>query len=155
MPVSDYIRQLRQRIGHDLLLLPAASAIIFDDDGRVLLHRGADATGWLTIGGAVDPGESPAEAAIREAREETGLVVEPTRLSGVYSSPEIVYPNGDRCIYVITAFRCRVVGGEARPDGEEVLELAWFHVNDLPGLRPDLVQRIQDAIPQRGEAMVR
>lgn len=153
MAASDYIRRLRERVGHDLLLLPGASAMIFDDAGRILLQRRSDTGGWFVIGGAIDPGETPADAAVREAREETGLDVEPTRLSGVYTSPEIVYPNGDRCVYVTTAFRCRVIGGALRPDGDESLELAWFDPHELPPMRADGVQRVLDAVPERGEAV--
>lgn len=155
MATSDYVRRLRGKVGHDLLLLPGASAMIFDDAGRVLLHRRGDTGQWFVIGGAVEPGETPAEAAVREAREETGLEVEPTRLVGVYTSLEVVYPNGDRCRYVVTAFRCRVVGGEPRPDGEESLELKWFDPRELPPMRADAVQRVLDALPERGEAVAR
>ena len=152
MPASDYVRALRARVGRDLLLLPGASALIFDDAGRVLLQRRGDSGRWSVIGGGVDPGETPAEAAVREAREETGLDVEPARLVGVYATPEITYPNGDRCAYVVTAFRCRVVGGTLRPDGDESLELAWFDPAALPPMRLDLRQRVLDAVPERGEA---
>ena len=155
MSVSDYVRQLRDRIGHDLLLLPGASAMIFDEAGRVLLQRRSDTGNWFVIGGAIDPGESPASAAVREAREETGLEVVTTRLSGVYTSPEVVYPNGDRCIYVTMAFRCSIIGGELRLDGDESLELDWFDPHDLPPMRADAVQRVLDALPRRGEAVVR
>src|SRR5215204_2791562 len=100
MAVSDYIRTLREKMGHDLLFLPAVSAIVINDRGEVLLHRSSDDGKWYTIGGAIDPGEDAADAAVREAREETGLLVVPERIIGVYTSPEIVYPNGDRVIYV-------------------------------------------------------
>lgn len=152
MPASDYVRDLRARIGHDLILLPGASALIFDEAGRVLLQRRGDTGKWFIIGGAVDPGETASEAAVREALEETGLVVEATRLSGVYTSPDIVYPNGDRCSYVTTAFRCRIVGGEMKADGVESLELAWFEMDALPDMRPDGLARIRDAATERGEA---
>ena len=153
MATSDYIRGLREKIGHDLILLPGATAIIVDDaTGRVLLQRRGDTGGWFVIGGGIDPGETAAEAAVREAFEETGLRVEATRLSGVITSPVVEYPNGDRCVYVTTTFRCRVVGGEMRADGEESLELAWFDPNELPPMREDGLRRIRDALPERGEA---
>ena len=153
MAVSDYIRGLREKVGHDLILLPGATAIIVDDaTGRVLLQRRGDTGKWFVIGGGIDPGETAVQAAVREAFEETGLRVEATRLSGVITSPIVEYPNGDRCVYVTTTFRCRVVGGEMRADGEESLELAWFDPNELPPMREDGLRRIRDALPERGEA---
>ena len=152
MPVSDYVRDLREKIGSDLLLLPGASAIIFDDQERVLLQRRSDTGKWFIIGGAVDPGESAARAAEREALEETGLIVQATRLAGVYTSPEVNYPNGDRCVYVTTAFRCKIVSGRPTPDGEESLELGWFALDKLPPMREDGIRRILDAAAEHGEA---
>src|SRR5438105_15883534 len=105
MGTSSYIQALRKKIGHDLLLLPAVSAIIFNDRGEVLLHQSSDDGRWYLIGGAMDPGENPADACVREVREETGLIVVPDRLVGVYTSPTVVYPNGDRVTYVGIAFR--------------------------------------------------
>ena len=152
MPASDYVRELRSKIGHDLLLLPGASAMIFDDAGRVLLQRRGDTGQWFIIGGGIDPGETAAQAAVREAKEESGLDVEATRLSGVYTSPEVVYPNGDRCIYVTIAFRCHILGGELTADGDETLDLQWFEIDRLPEMRPDAIARVLDAATERGEA---
>ena len=53
MPISPYIQRLREKVGNDLLLLPAVTAIILDDDNRALLHRSADDDRWYTIGGAI------------------------------------------------------------------------------------------------------
>jgi ADP-ribose pyrophosphatase YjhB (NUDIX family) len=73
------------------------------------------------------PGETPANAAIREAREETGLDVAIRRLIGVFSGPEfeVTYPNGDRSHYVISMFEAHPVGGALAPDGNELTELAY------------------------------
>jgi 8-oxo-dGTP diphosphatase len=152
MPASDYVLSLRRKIGRDLLLLPGASAMVFDEQNRVLLQRRGDTGKWFVIGGGIDPGETAAQAAVREAKEETGLDVEPVRLSGVYTSPEVVYPNGDRCVYVVTAFRCRIVGGTFHVDGDETLDLKWFNVEALPAMRPDAVARVKDAAAASGEA---
>ncbi|MEM8874808.1 MAG: NUDIX domain-containing protein [Planctomycetota bacterium] len=151
MPVSDYIANLRTRIGHGLLMLPGVCAIIVRD-GRVLLQRRADTGEWGTVGGAVDPGETPAVAVLREAKEETGLAIAIDRVAGVYSSPEIVYPNRDRCIYVTTSFRCRVVGGTLEAVDGESAELRWFDPADLPPLHGDANVRVHDALPEHGEA---
>ena len=65
----------------------------------------------------MDPDEQPADAAVREAFEETGLLVEPTRIIGVYAGPLfcLTYPNGDVVSYVGISFAARVVGGSRAP----------------------------------------
>lgn len=134
MAASSYVSALRRSIGHDLLLLPAVAVLAFDDEGRLLLVRQADDGAWATVGGALEPDESPVEAAVREAAEETGLVVEVGALRGVFGGRQFrhSYPNGDVCSYVAIVFEATVVGGEARPDGEETTELGWFDLADLP-----------------------
>lgn len=136
MPTSEYVRRLREKIGHDLLLLPSVTVVILDGRGRVLLARHAETGGWVVPGGSVEPHETPADAVVREAWEETGLRVEPTRVLGVYGGPEFVvtYRNGDAASYLMIPFACRVMGGEPRPDGKETLELAYFSQDELDGL---------------------
>lgn len=68
-------------------VVPAASAIVLDDAGRILLHKRTDNGLWSIPGGEMEPGESIAETAIREIREETGIEARVDRLLGVYSNP--------------------------------------------------------------------
>ena len=98
-------------------------------------HAGHD-DGWGTLGGAVEPGESPAAAAVREAREEIGVDVRLVRLLDVLGGPdyEVSYPNGDRVAYVTAVYEARVVGGSPVISDGELSELAWFGVGELPGL---------------------
>ena len=128
MAISPYLRALRARIGRELVLMPSVAVMIRDAQGRLLLVRDRDTGLWQTVGGAMDPGEEPAEAAVREAYEETGLRVEPTRILGVHGGPlfRLTYPNGDVVEYVGIAFAARVVGGAERPCGDEVDRLGWF-----------------------------
>jgi ADP-ribose pyrophosphatase YjhB (NUDIX family) len=146
MGISPYIRRLREKIGDDLLLLPAVSAIVVDEKNRVLLHRASDDGKWYTIGGAMEPGEEPATAAVREAREETGLDVEPIRLVAVQASPAIIYPNGHRVQYVGISFLCRAVGGQLRVADDESLEVRFFSIDELPELRADQLLRVRHAL---------
>lgn len=126
MPMSEYVRSIRERIGNDFLLLPGVTAVIRDGE-RFLLGRAVDSAEWSLIGGGVEPGEHPAEALAREVFEETGAVVRITAIVGVYGGEPLMvdYPNGDRAGYVTTAYECRLVG-RPEPDGEEIVELRWF-----------------------------
>ncbi|HZL36925.1 MAG TPA: NUDIX domain-containing protein [Tepidisphaeraceae bacterium] len=139
MPISQYLRQLRLKIGHDMVMMPAVTAIIVNEAGQVLLHRSRDDGNWYVIGGAPDPGEEPARAAAREAREETGLLVRPERLVGVYVDPPVRYTNGDKVMYTAMAFRCRPIGGELRVADDESLEVRYFQ----PDALPDSVTQVQ------------
>lgn len=128
MAISEYLRRLRAKIGTDLLIVPSVTGVVFDAAGRMLLVRHADRGIWVLPGGAIDPGETPADALVRELWEETGLHVEPAALLGVFSGPDFLvrYRNGDEVIYLMTVFECRVAGGHPRPDGEETLEVRYF-----------------------------
>jgi 8-oxo-dGTP pyrophosphatase MutT (NUDIX family) len=136
MARDGYVAAIRHKIGHDLLLLPAVSVHIRDDEGRLLLAQKVDGGQWGTVGGAVEPGESPREAAVREAREETGLHVEVTKVVDVLGGPDfgMTYSNGDECSYVSIVVNARVVGGTLRPDGKEISSCAWFSVEEIPML---------------------
>ncbi len=135
MGMSDYVRGLRERVGHDLLLMPSAHCVIRDEAGRILLVRHVEGR-WLLPGGAIEPGESPAEAARRECWEEASVLVEPLRILGVYSGPEIgtTYANGDRAMWVVTIFEARILSGEVQPDGDETSDAGWFAREELEGL---------------------
>ncbi|MDI6097096.1 NUDIX domain-containing protein [Actinoplanes sp. NEAU-A12] len=151
MPVSEYIARMRAAIGHDLLLLPGVSAVVTDDEGRVLLARRSDNGRWSVPAGMIDPGEQPADTALRELFEETGVRAEIVRLAGVATHP-VVYPNGDTCEYLNVWFRCRAVGGEAGVTDDESLEVAWFAPDALPELDEWSKLRIETALGPDGPA---
>jgi len=146
MGISSYIVSLRRRIGNDLLLLPSVGAVIFDDHRRVLLQQARDDGKWYAPGGAVDPGEDPADAIVREMLEETGLIVEPVRVLQVATSAEITYANGHRCQYVGMSFICRVVSGALKVSDDESLDLRFFDTDALPPLPEYQRHRIEQAV---------
>jgi 8-oxo-dGTP pyrophosphatase MutT (NUDIX family) len=136
MARSGYVAKLRQMVGHELLLLPSVTACLFDDAGGMLLLRHADGARWATPGGAIEPAESPTEALARECEEETGLLVRPMGILGVFGGRayEMTYDNGDRVQYVMTAFLCEVTGGELVPDGSEVTEARYVGAQEWQDL---------------------
>jgi ADP-ribose pyrophosphatase YjhB (NUDIX family) len=132
--IAPYVRRLRERVGTDLLLLPSVAVVPRDGHGRVLLVRIIDTGQWAVIGGAVEPDESPQEAAVREAQEEAGVVVRLGAILGVLGGPQyrITYPNGDETSYVSTVFDATVTGGTPRPDGDETSAVGWWEIGELP-----------------------
>lgn len=115
------------------------------DAGRVLLTQREDFEVWCLPGGHVEPGESAEAAALREVREETGLVVELTRHVGTYERPR--WRNG---LYRIVVYAARPVGGALVAQPEEVVALDYFPPVALP--RPLLLgqeQRIRDVFDGR------
>ena len=134
MAVSPHIASLRARVGHDLLLLPAVAVLPVDDAGRILLVRQADTMAWSTIGGAIEPDESPEDAAVREALEEAGVEVRLTGVRAVLGGPEfrVRYPNGDTTSYVTIVFDAVIVSGKPQPDGDETVAASWYSPAALP-----------------------
>jgi ADP-ribose pyrophosphatase YjhB (NUDIX family) len=129
MGISAHIARLRAAVGHDLLLLPSVSVLPVDAAGRLLLVRHAGHhDGWAVLGGAVDVGESPAQAAVRETREEIGVGVRLVRLLGVLGGPdyEVSYPNGDRAAYVTAVYEAVIIDGSPAVRDDELSDLAWF-----------------------------
>lgn len=116
-------------------LVVAASAVVSDEQGRILLQRRSDNNSWSVPGGAMELGESISDAAVREVKEETGYDVVIQRLVGIYSDPGhvVAYSDGEVRQQFSVCFACRVVGGESAPS-EESLEVAFFAADELAGL---------------------
>ena len=125
--------------------VPCVGGLTFDEEGRLLLVQRANEPGrglWSVPGGRVEPGEDDAAALVREMAEETGLVVLPGDLVGRVR-------RGD---YVISDYRCHVVGGTLRA-GDDALDARWCDaatVRALP-LVPLLLDTLRewDAMPRR------
>lgn len=159
MPMSPYVRRLREGVGSEMLELPSVTVAVRDRENRLLLARHSAGDVWVMPGGAVEPEEPPADAAVRETWEETGLAVELERIVGVYGGPEctVRYPNGDTSSYLMVVFAARVLRGCPRPDGVEVLEVGYFsetEIGELPLARwvPGL---LDDVFRGRPEAAYR
>jgi ADP-ribose pyrophosphatase YjhB (NUDIX family) len=138
-------------------LVPGASAIVADDEGNVLLHRRQDSGRWALPGGVMDIGESIAQCAEREVKEETGLTVKAYRLVGVYSDPDHVFAYGDGEVRqeFSVCFACRILGGNISKS-DESLEVRFWPVQDLGGLNmhPSIHLRISHYRSGRAEAFI-
>ena len=145
VPIPDFVAALRRRVGHDLLWLPGVTAVIVRED-EVLLVQRSDNGQWAPVTGIVDPGEHPADAAVREALEETGVEVRVEHLAWVNVTGPISYPNGDRAQYLDHTFRCSYLAGEAHVADDESLAVGWFPLDGLPVMSESLAERIATAL---------
>ena len=136
MPTPPFLAALRQKIGHDLVLVPTIVVVGRDPAGRLLLVHDRDAGQWTLPGGIIEPGESPADAAVREVWEEARVHAQLTRLLGVVGGPtcETTYRNGDRIAWVATVFAARITGGTPTADGSETSAAAFFAPEELATL---------------------
>ncbi len=154
MAVSPYLADLRAKIGHDLVLAPSVAVLARDETGRVLMVLNAETGLWQTIGGMLEPDESPQQAARREALEEAGVEVELRGVIAVAGGPEfrLTYPNGDQVAYVTTIFDAAVRSGEPHPDGDETAAVEWFTLEELAAAETDGFTRalLSAAIPPGG-----
>ncbi|WP_245716180.1 NUDIX domain-containing protein [Micromonospora humi] len=135
--MSSHLARLRAVIGHELIQMPSVSVVIVDDHARLLLVRHAGhRDGWAVPGGAVELGESPADAAVREIREEIGIRIGKLRLLDVLGGAdyEVTYPNGDRVAYVTAVYQAGIADGTPAADLDEISELGWFTPAQLPGV---------------------
>jgi 8-oxo-dGTP diphosphatase len=133
-------------------VVPCVFAVVTDQQGRVLLVRRVDSGNWEMPGGAVDPGESTADALRREVREESGLIVVPGQVAGVFCDPGhvLAYPGGQVRQQLVVCMRATVIGGVLRPDWYEVDAADWVPPERLDALpiHPSVRARLRDALPR-------
>jgi len=138
-------------------IVPAASAVVTDESGRILLQRRRDSGSWSIPGGAMEIGETLRQTVVREVREESGLTVEPTRLVGIYSDPRYVaaFSDGEVRQQFSVCFACRVVSGEIAISDEST-EVRFVQPADLHELdiQPSIRVRLSDFLENRAEPVI-
>jgi len=138
-------------------IVAAASAVVVNDEHKILLQRRKDNDLWSLPGGAMEIGESIAQTVLREVQEESGLHVEVVRLVGIYTDPRhvIAYSNGEVRQQFSICFACRVVGGELRPSDEST-DVAFFAPDELEDLniQPSIRLRLQHYLENRTQPAI-
>ncbi|MBQ5557452.1 MAG: NUDIX domain-containing protein [Aeriscardovia sp.] len=136
MTTPRFILDLRENIGHAPLWLSGITAFVQRDDGKVLLGRRADTHEWALIYGIVEPGENPADTAIREVNEETEVDCVPDYLAALVADDRMLrYSNGDRAQYLNAIYVCHLADGARNTPttgDHENTDSGWFNLDDLP-----------------------
>lgn len=132
---SDYIKKIRSKIGTSKLLIPSVAAVILNKKNEILLQEKYKEA-WSLPAGMIEPNESPKEAIVREVLEETGLIVEPVKILGVFGGKEFsyIYPNGDEVGYTVIMMLCLVIKDSGEISDAETKSLKHFSRKSMPEL---------------------
>ena len=151
-----YISDIRKYVGHMPIQHTAASVIVENEMGEILLQKRKDNGTWSYCGGAVELFERVEDAAARELHEEAGLKALSLELFGIFSGAEqhYIYPNGDEVSTIDILYICRSFTGELKCQPEEVEELRFFGIDEVPeNICPPVREPIRKYIEYRRGAM--
>ncbi len=126
-------------------LVPSVNVVVVNDAGEILLIRRTDNDNWAVPGGAVDLGESVAQAAVRETREESGIECEITGIVGIYSDPKHVLlytSNGEVRQEFSIVLTAQPLSGQPTPSSESS-EVRWVPVSEVGEYTMDRSMRIR------------
>lgn len=155
MARTDYYHDPEAPAANSLVV--GGSAVVVDDEGRILLQRRSDSGNWALPGGAMDIGETFAESAVREVKEETGFDVRIDRIIGIYSDPGHVfaYSDGEVRQEFNICLAATIVGGELAVSHESI-DVRFFAFDRVPGLKmhESIRKRIEDYL-RGGEPVLR
>ncbi|CAJ2231667.1 NUDIX hydrolase [Companilactobacillus paralimentarius] len=128
----DYIHGIRQKVGHEPIILNFAGGILTNDKNEVLLQKRSGMNKWGLPGGAMEYGETVEGTCRREFREEIGLEVTLNTFFGLSSNHIQHYPNGDVSQTIVTFFLVDYCKGELNPKNGETIDLKYFSKENLP-----------------------
>jgi ADP-ribose pyrophosphatase YjhB (NUDIX family) len=143
---ADIVAEFERLPGHATPKVGVAAAI-FDEQGKMLLIQRADNKKWAMPGGWADVGLRPAEVAVKEVLEETGLQIKIDRLMGVYDGRGNNFNNFYHLYHLV--FSGTVTGGTPTLAPDETLAMGWFAVDQLPELSPGHDKAILDTFRRK------
>ena len=127
--VEDWLGQVGQGVAGYVTPKVAVAAVVGNDEDEILLVQRADSGVWLYPTGWADVGYSPAEVAVKEVLEETGVECVPERVLAVIDGQRMGFSRFGMYMLV---FLCRAVGGDLQRHPLECRDVGWFGPNDLP-----------------------
>ena len=142
--MSGYIMELRKLVGHRTLIQCAASIIVINQQGKILLGKRTDNHLWGYSGGSLEIDEKVEDCAKRELQEEMGLIADKLEFFMDNSGKEVhyIYPNGDEVSNIEIVYLCYQYHGEIHRQEEEMEELRFFDPDEIslemisPPIRP-------------------
>ena len=129
-----YIMDLRKYVGHAPLIGLGATTLVFNEKNELLLNLRTDTNTWGIPGGSMELYETIEDTAVRELKEEAGILAEQLELVTVLSGEEYFfeYPNGDKMCTVIVLFKVKNYVGEIKVSDNESKQLKFFALDNLP-----------------------
>jgi ADP-ribose pyrophosphatase YjhB (NUDIX family) len=127
--VQEWLESIGEGVPGYVTPKVAVGAVVGNDAGEILLVQRKDSGIWLYPTGWADVGYSPAEVAVKEVSEETGIECEPQRLIGVIDGQRMGF---SRFGMYMLLFHCVATGGELRAHPLETSDVGWFAANELP-----------------------
>ena len=131
---KNYIKFLRQYVGHEPILTAGVGLFVFNENKQVLMQLRTDYNQWGFPGGAMELGESFEETAKRELKEEINLDIIDSTMIKVLSGKDTYreYPNGDKLYDITAIFVITNYSGDLKVNDEESKKLEWFIIDELP-----------------------
>ena len=133
--MSDYIKDIRSKVGNMPIILNAVAGAIVDADHKILLQERTDTHNWSLPGGYMEYGETFLETLNREMKEDSGLTVEVVDMVGTFEQGFTTYPNGDQAQVISRLYVVEPAGGSLlTEETNETLSLKYFSFSKLPTL---------------------
>lgn len=133
--MSDYIKDIRSKVGNMPIILNAVAGAIVDADHKILLQERTDTHNWSLPGGYMEYGETFLETLNREMKEDSGLTVEVVDMVGTFEQGFTTYPNGDQAQVISRLYVVEPAGGSLlTEETNETLNLKYFSFSELPPL---------------------
>ncbi|MCR8843305.1 NUDIX domain-containing protein [Paenibacillus sp. SC116] len=136
MSMSSYYQNLRDKVGAELLFMPSVAAVVRNEEDHILFIRKGNEQTWGLPAGAIEIGETPAQAITREVYEETGLTIQPTQIIGVFGGEkyQYQYSNGHQVEYLVIVFQCSIISGKLEAKDAEAEQLSFFNESEIPNI---------------------